>query len=189
MPQALIKLAYQHIIDINSGTPFEQEVFNATFAEFTFQQQSFSKGDKTLTSWSAIKEKFPKANPALPFKVSFAIAGLLQSLDKKIPGLEDTLHLKPVHFISHYFQLIESDVNDRSLHRVSIIYLTDTLTYFGSLGNTLLVAHGDIRHTSEDQPAQTFLLRMEDSLSIFSYVDLARQPAEISVPGPFALQA
>jgi hypothetical protein len=97
MAKALIKPAYQQIIDASADTPFGQQVFNATYAEFVLQQQSFSKGQDLFT-WSAIKAKFPKANPAPPFKVSFALAGLLQSLGKKIPGLEDTLHIAPVYF-------------------------------------------------------------------------------------------
>ena len=187
MPQALIKLAYQQVIDAGAETPFEQQVFNATFSEFVLQQQSFSKGQDLFT-WSAIKTKFPKANPTLPFKVSFAIAGLLQSLDKKIPGLEDTLHIRQVRFINHYFRLIESDVNDRSAHKVGIIYLTDTLTYFGNMGDTLLLAEGDCRQASEDQPVQTFLLKMDPQLSIFNYAGLPYQTGETLLPKPFALQ-
>jgi len=105
-----------------------------------------------------------------------------------LPGLEDTLHIRPVHFINHYFLLIESDVNDRSAHKVSIIYLTDTFTYFGNMGDTLLLAQGDTRQTAEDQPAQTFLLNMDPRLSVFNYVELPYQTEEILLPKPFALQ-
>jgi hypothetical protein len=184
MPTALIKLAWRQTIDASSPTPFEQQVFHATYHEFRLQQQSFSKG-LDLPTWSAIKERFPKSNPTLPFKVSFAIAGLLQTLDKKIPGLTDTLNLKPLPFVNHYFQLLESDIRDASAHKVSIIYLTDTLTFFGSFGDRLLLALGDARaHT---QPAQTFMLRMEERLSIISYQELRRPAVESTFPPSCAL--
>jgi len=197
MPPALIKFACQQIIDASSLTHFEQQVFHATYQEFRLQQQSFSKG-LDLFTWSAIKEKFPRSNPTLPFKVSFAIAGLVQTLDKKIPGLTDTLNIKPIHFVNHYFQLLESDIRDISAHKVSIIYLTDTLTCFGNFGDRLLLALGDTRTGSagpsdgmapakHGQPVQTFMLKMEERLSIISYEELHPSPSGTSFPRPCAL--
>jgi hypothetical protein len=185
MPRALIKLAYQHIIDADSSTPFEKEIFNATYGEFLIQQQSFSKG-QDLPTWSAIRAKFPKANPALPFKVSFAIAGLLRNLEGKIPVLENPLSLKPIPFINHYFQLLESDINDPSAHRVCIVYITDILTYYERFGDRLLLAWGQSAARSA-QPVQTFMLKMDHRLSIVSYEELPGQPLETSFPQPFAL--
>jgi hypothetical protein len=203
MPQALIQLAYKHIIDATSQTPFEQQVFNATFAEFAIQQQSFSKG-QDLFSWSSIREAFPKSNPTLPFKVSFAIAGILGSLNGQIPGLRDTLHIRTIPFIRHRFELLASDVKDPSVHKVSIIYLTDTLTLFNTIGDTLLVTLGDVCGVSAEGPSlkslpetgyisenpspankvdaqeemkkgpvPTFLLKMQPELSICSYFEPA----------------
>lgn len=206
MPTALIKLAYQQVIDASSSTPYEQQVFHATYQEFRIQQQSFSKG-LDLYTWSAIKEKFPKSNPTLPFKVGFSIAGLVQTLDKKIPGLTDTLNIKPIHFVNHHFQLLGSDSRDASAHKVCIIYITDILTCFGSFGDKLLLALGDIRTESvhsigradrtgssdgpaspkHAQPAPTFMLKLEDRLSIFSYEEVGPRASEISFPRPCAL--
>jgi len=184
MSTALIKLACQQVIDASSSTPFEQQVFHATYQEFRLQQQSFSKG-LDLFTWSAIKEKFPKSNPTLPFKVSFSIAGLVQTLDKKIPGLTDTLNIKPVPFANHYFHLLESDSRDPSAHKVSIIYLTGTLTCFGTFADRLLLAdRTDEDHPSDDlsvkngQPARTFMLKMEERLSIISYEELNQPVSE-----------
>ena len=170
MPQALIQLAYKHTIDAGSQTPFEQQVFNATFAEFAIQQQSFSKG-QDLFSWSSIRSKFPKSNPTLPFKVSFAIAGLLNTLNGEIPGLQDTLQLRAIPFIQHRFELIASDVKDPSVHKVSIIYLTDTLTLFNTMGDYLLLAMGNASSVWPRGPVPTFLLKMQPELSICSYFE------------------
>lgn len=181
MPQALIQLAYKHIIDAASRTPFEQQVFNATFAEFAIQQQSFSKG-QDLFSWSSIREAFPKSNPTLPFKVSFAIAGILGGLNGQIPGLRDTLHIRTIPFIRHRFELLASDVKDPSVHKVSIIYLTDTLTLFNTIGDTLLVALADTRKEMKKGPVPTFLLKMQPELSICSYFEPAAPWFESTLP-------
>ena len=165
---ALIQLAYKQTISAASQTPFEQQVFSATFAEFCLQQQSFSKGQE-LYSWPSIRSAFPKSNPALPFKVSFAIAGLIGSLNKQIPGLQDTLGIKTIPFVQHRFELIDSDVKDPSVHRVSIIYWSETLTLFAILGDTLLLALGDVQEAAAKGPVPTFLLRMSPECSVCSY--------------------
>lgn len=170
MPTALIKLAYQQIIDASSSTPFEQQVFHATYQEFRIQQQSFSKG-LDLFTWSAIRERFPKSNPTLPYKVSFAIAGLLQSLDKKIPGPEDSSGTRSLCFISHQFELIASDTKDRSAHKVALTYRTGEYTLLYTVGNFLLLAAGDVREEMKGKPVPTFLLRIEPGLSISTYYE------------------
>jgi hypothetical protein len=171
MPKALVKIAYKQIIDAGSQTAFEQQVFNDSYGEFLIQQQSFAKG-LPVFRWSDIKAKFPKSNPALPFKVSFAIAGSIDGLNKKIPGLQDTLNIKPISFVKHYFEIIESDVRDKSLHKIGIIYLTDTLTLFQTIGDYILLAPGDTTKETSDDPLQTFFLKMQENLSIFNYCEI-----------------
>lgn len=178
MSGALIQLAYKQTIDAGSQTPFEQHIFNATFAEFGIQQQSFSKG-QDLFSWSSIRSAFPKSNPTLPFKVSFAIAGILETLNKQIPGLQDTLGLKTIPFIQHRFELVESDVRDSSRHKINIIYLTDTFTIFEMIGDNFLVASGDVREEAERGPVPTFFLKMQPELSICSYFGSARNQSPV----------
>jgi len=176
MPKALIKIAYKTFIDAGSQTPFEQQVFNATYAEFAIQQQSFSKGQPVFT-WSELRQKFPKSDPALPFKVSFAIAGAINSLNRQIPGLQDTLGMKCIPFTDHRFELIASAINDRAAHKIGILYLTDTLTVLDIIGDCFLLALGDVRQEMEKSPVPSFFLKMQPGLSIFSYFELGRSPS------------
>jgi len=159
MPKAHIQLAYRQIIDAGASTAFEQQIFHATWSEFLLQQQSFSKG-QPLYTWEAIRESFPKSDPTLPFKVSFSIAGILHTLNGQIPGLQDTLGLCKIPFVQHRFELIASDTKDRSAHKVGLIYLTDTLTLYETLGDRLLLAI---------DPPSTFLLQLQPGLSICHY--------------------
>ena len=161
MPIAQIRLAYRHFIDAGSATPFEQAIFQTTWSEFLIQQQSFSKGQELFT-WESIRNTFPKSNPTLPFKVGFSIAGVLSSLNNKIPGLMDTLGLSPIPFLQHRFELIASDVKDRSAHKVSLLYLTDSINLYAIIGDQLLLGL---------EPPQTFLLNMQPGLSIISYIE------------------
>ena len=169
MPKATIRLAYRQIIDHQSVTPFEQKLFYATYSEFCVQQQSFSKG-RELYTWESIRHHFPKSDPALPFKVSFAIAGLIGSLQNKIPDLHDALGNNNISFVQHRFGLISSDCREPTQHVISITYITDEFTLFEIIGDQLLLSQ---------QPPQAFQLKMQPGLSVISYIPLeerSRQP-------------
>jgi hypothetical protein len=157
---AIIKLAYKQLIDAHSATPFEQKVFHATYSEFLVQQQSFSKG-KELHSWEAIRSTFPKSDPALPFKVSFSIAGVIGSLDHRIPGLEDALGDCSIPFSRYRFSLIAADAKDPSLHKISLTWFTEELTLLAIIGNQLLLSQ---------TPPHTTQLKMQPGLSVVHYM-------------------
>lgn len=161
---AIIKLAYKQLIDAHSATPFEQKVFHATYSEFLVQQQSFSKG-KELYSWEAIRSAFPKSDPTLPFKVSFSIAGVINSLDHRIPGLEDALGDCSIPFSRYRFSLIASDTKNPSLHQISLTWFTGEFSLLAIIGNQLLLSQ---------TPPQTIQLKMQPGLSVISYMSTPR---------------
>ena len=160
MQKATIRLAYRQIIDNRSPTPFEQKIWALTFAEFGIQQQSFSKGQPYYT-WASLRDNMPKSQQALPFKVSFAIAGMINTLQNKIPCLQDALGNENIPFIQHRFAIIDSDVRDPTAHVVSLTWITGDLTLYEIIGDQLLLSQ---------QPPQTFQLEMQPGLSIISYV-------------------
>jgi hypothetical protein len=159
MLKPIIKLAYRQFINANSKTPFEQKVFEATYAEFLIQRQSFSKG-KELYTWEAIRNAFPKSDPALPFKVSFSISGTIITLNHRIPGLLNALGDCTIPFSLYRFGLINSDAKDPAAHQISITYYTDAFTLLETIGDQLLLA--------QNLP-NTFQLKMQTGLSIVSY--------------------
>jgi hypothetical protein len=174
MPKAHIRLAFRQLIDSTVTALFEQQIFEATWFEFCIQQQSFSKGQDLFT-WTAIKETFPKSNPALPFKVSFSIAGLINALDNKIPGLRDTLGDQSIPFAQHHFELIASDAKDALQHQVSITYITPDLPLYEIIGDQLLLSL---------KPPQTFMLKLQPGLSIVSYQPVTTHSEPCSCPSP-----
>lgn len=150
MSKATIRLAYRHIIDHRSSTPFEQKLFAVTFAEFGIQQQSFSKGHPYYT-WASLRNNVPKSEKALPFKVGFAISGLITTLQNRIPGLTDALGNEDIPFAQHRFGIIASDVRDPSAHVVCLTWITGDLILHEIIGTQLLLSL---------LPPQTFQLDM-----------------------------
>ena len=165
MFKPLVKLAYRQFIDAHSPTAFEQKAFHATYSEFLIQRQSFSKG-KELYTWESIRNTFPKSDPALPFKVGFAISGTINTLNHRIPGLHDALGNYSIPFSLYRFGLIASDAKDPSTHHISITYYTDAFTLLETIGDQLLLAQ---------DPPHTLQLKMQPGLSIVSY-NLAGMP-------------
>jgi hypothetical protein len=148
MPKATVRLACRQIIDHHSPTPFEKNLFDVSFAEFCIQQQSFSKGQPYYT-WASIRDNIPKSQQLLPFKVSFALAGLINSLQNKIPGLTDALGNEDVPFAEHRFSLIASDARDPSAHSICLTWITCDLLLYEIIGDRLPLSQ---------HPPQTFQL-------------------------------
>jgi hypothetical protein len=159
MDKPIIRLAYRHHIDAAATTAFDQKIFNVTWSEFLIQRQSFTKG-LDLHTWADIRRTFPKSDPALPFKVGFAIAGVLNAQNHRIPGLADALGDYSIPFECYHFHLISSDTRDRSTHHISITYYTGDLTLLATLGDQLLLTQ---------TPPQTLQLKLQPGLSIVSY--------------------
>lgn len=113
-----------------------------------------------------IRTTFPKSREALPFKVSFALAGLIASLQNRIPGLLDTLGNEDIPFTQHRFAILASDVRDPSTHTISLTWITGDLTLYEVIGDQLLLSQ---------QPPQTFQMKMQPGLSIVSYVPWEQQ--------------
>jgi hypothetical protein len=159
MQYPIIRLAYRQYIDDAATTPFAQKIFNATWSEFLIQRQSFCKGLE-LHTWEDIRRTFPKSDPALPYKVGFAVAGTLNAQNNRIPGLADALGECSIPFECYHFHLVASDARDRSTHRFSITYYTGDLTLLEVLGDQLLLTQ---------TPPQTLMLKLQPGLSIVSY--------------------
>lgn len=171
---ARIRLACRQVIDATTPDAFSQAVFQKTYAEFRVQQQSFSKGLPMYT-WGEIQTTIPKANPALPFKVSFALGGIMQGLKGKIPGLKDALGDEPVRYAHYRFELLASDAREPSAHRVAIVYVTEELVLHQAIGENLVL-------TGENG---TFLLPLRQGVSVVAYVSNPDTPRiESGRPAP-----
>ena len=166
MTPARIRLAFRQVIDASTArTDFEKAVFTDSYHEFRVQIQSYN-ADNQFTTWQQVRAAVPQSDPTLPIRVGFAIGLYVGELNGQIPGLTDALG-QPVAFIEHQFALIDSDITDRTKHRVALTYLTDTLTWLGTVGNYLLLTADDGRNATD--AIDTFMVAMQPNLSIALY--------------------
>ena len=167
MNKALIKLAYRQIIDIHSTGDFEKKVFNDTWEEFNMQAQVYDQGG-TLKTFQQLVAHNPKAN-SLHYKVGFAIGLYVKELNTIIPEFRDSLDRITIPFETYRFEIIQSDITNKAEHKVAVLFITDTLTLLGNIGDYLLLSHGDQLHTIQQEGTDTFLLQLKPGLSIVRY--------------------
>lgn len=166
MEKALIKLSFRHIIDIQSQTAFEKEVFHESYNEFLMQVQAYNR-EQQFTTWEQVRAANPKSN-SLHYKVGFSIGLFVRGLQQQIPGLTDNLG-NPVLFAGHQFEIIASDITSKAAHKVAIVYTTDTLTLFGIADGYMLLATGDQLAKAQQQQVPTFMLKLQPQLAISGY--------------------
>lgn len=102
------------------------------------------------------------------YKVGFSVGLYIQQLNYIIPGLYDILAETPLRFNTCRFNIVESDISDKTKHKVALLYTTGFHTYFGEVANNLWLAENEQLNTGTE--ADTFLLRLAPGLSICSHL-------------------
>jgi hypothetical protein len=169
MPKAFIKIAYKQIIDAASQSIFEKDILHYSFEEYKMKQQAYNT-DGLITRFTALKAKDGRAN-SLHYKSGFAVAGIIDSLKNNIIVLQDGAEQNFV-FGSYRFEVIESDINNVSLHKVAIHYISSTLTLYEIIGDYLLLAKGDKSVENSTEPVETFLIKVQSGMTIVSYTEI-----------------
>jgi hypothetical protein len=157
-----IRLCYRKIIDVNSVKPWEKLVFNDTYTEFLMQAQLYNQGKK-YTSFSELINNVPGSDK-LHFLVSAAAINYIKQLGGKIPDVQNTLGLTFLLFNNFRFEIINSDIRDKSNHVVAINFYSDPLTWHSTIGNQLLLSSGK----EENGELLTDMLIMQPFVSIYA---------------------
>src|SRR5258705_11032228 len=105
MAKALIKLAYRQIIDASAKEIFEQKVFHDSYNEFLLKSQAYNPEKKFIT-FSEMVANDGRAN-SLHYKLSFAVLHHIETLNKRIPGLQDETGRINLRFTTPEFKLVE----------------------------------------------------------------------------------
>ena len=84
---------------------------------------------------------------------------------------------KNIEFNTWQFELVDSDIRNRSRHTIAINYYTDTITVIETLGEYMLLASGDRSDNLTDIP-ECFVLKIQDGLSITKFQQLS-QPLHV----------
>ena len=169
MNRALIKLAYKQVIDSSSAGDFEKNVFNASYNEFLLKSQAYNLEGK-LKTFSELKFNDGRAN-SLHYKLSFATGKFIDGLNNKMPYLKDN-EGNSILFDVPKFELIESHIANKAMHKIAINYCTGILTLLDIIGEYMILATGDV---SDSETVKSFTLKMQPELSVVFYRELINQ--------------
>lgn len=158
----LITLCYRKIIDAHSGRAWEKLVFEDTYAEFRLQAQNFDP-QRQYRSFGQLLQHAPGA-AQLHFLVSAAVRGYLQQLGGLVPDVVDNLGRQFLKFSTFQFEIINSDLLDKSRHQVAVNFFSEPLLWHDTVGAALLV--------SEPPPGAetvlTTMFQLQPYLTIYS---------------------
>lgn len=172
MKNALITVSYKQIIDAACKTSFEERVFNDSYAELLMQSQAYN-AEKKYRTFQELIANVPKA-ASLHYKVNFAIGLYIRELNNIIPGLYDSLGRLIIPFSDYSFEILESDLQNKSTHKIAITYTSSMLTWHADFADHLLLSIGDNRLTITTQPIDTFLIKMKHNFSISSFMETGK---------------
>jgi hypothetical protein len=164
MTKKIIRLCYRKIIDASSQTNWDKYVFESTYTEFQLQAQFYNQ-EKKYTSFSELLLNI-KGAEKLHFLVSAAVTGYLQQLGDKVPDITNNLGKHFLTFKNYQFEIINSDIKNKSNHQVAINFFSEPLIWHDSINNYLLVSPAD--KEKNDDETLTDLVVLQPFLSIYS---------------------
>jgi hypothetical protein len=163
MYKGMIRLCYRKVIDVHSVKPWDKLVFDDTYTEFLLQSQFYNQ-EKKYRSFSDLITHVPAAEK-LHFLVSAAVIGYLQQLQGKVPDLLNSLGRLFLPFNNYRFEIINSDIKDKTKHQVAINFITNHLVWHETINDQLLLS---IPGNMENGEQLTELFTLPLFVSIYS---------------------
>lgn len=164
-PQIII--SYTHTVSDENDSGFDRAVFEASYGKSLLKSQAYNAGNNFRT-FSEMKKVDGRAN-SLHYKCSFGVAGHVRALNGKIPFLRDQAG-ELIEFDTFRFELIQSDVKDKSAHRFALHFIGKPCILLEHFDEYLLLSY--VKQvpdkTRSEKALGTFLLKLGDNISIIS---------------------
>lgn len=135
--KAIITLCLTKVIDARSGLPWDKLVFDHTYREYYMQAQQFDQ-EKKFDTFSQIVANNPRAD-AMHYLVSTAAKGHIIALNNRFPDVMDSLGKRCIPFEKFRFEIVESSVSNRNLHKIAIFFFSSPLIWIDSISQHQLV--------------------------------------------------
>ncbi|RAK70586.1 hypothetical protein [Hymenobacter edaphi] len=161
-----ITLCYRKIIDAGATHAWDKLVWEDTYQEFRLQAQTVDPARQYRTFGQLLQHA--AGAERLHFLVSAAVRGYLQQLGGLVPDIVDNLGRRFLPFSQFQFELINSDLQDRSRHQVAVNFYSEALRWHDTIGTYLLVSVAAARPAAPGAGLPTHLLALQPFLSIHS---------------------
>ena len=160
-----IKLCYRKEIEAGAETHWERGVFDNTFKEFLIQAQQFDPSGEYNT-FSQMKEFVPRVDE-LTYLVSTAAMGYLKAMEGLIPDIVDAVGKLCIPFKNFQFEIIKSDLRDKTSHKVAINFYSEWLTWIDTIDEKVLLTAGDKQiDILKGEEVETHMVSLRDQFQI-----------------------
>jgi hypothetical protein len=154
-------------MDATAKGAWEKYVFDDTYTEFLMQSQLYNQ-DKKYQSFAELVSHVPGAEK-LHFLVSAAITGYLRQLNGLIPDIVNNNDKHFLSFTNYRFEIINSDINNKSAHKIAVSFYSPQLVWHETINDFLLVSDtGNQNNAAGDGMILTEMVRLQPFLSIYS---------------------
>ena len=165
MEKRIIRLLYRKIIDSVSRGVWEKHVYDDTYNEFLMQAQTYNQ-EKKYSGFGELVAHAPNAEK-LHFLVSAAATGHVRQLNGRVPDIFNATGRIFLPFKNYRFEIIQSDIKDKSKHQVAINFITEPLVWHATIQQQLLVSVAGNGYNSGEE-VLTELFPLQPFLSIYS---------------------
>ncbi|MDN3583042.1 hypothetical protein [Mucilaginibacter flavus] len=144
-----ITLCYRKIIDANATKLWDKLVFEASYMEFKMQAQNYTTGT-TFTNYADLLRHVNNAQ-AIVGMVTPAVSGYVQQLNNIVPDLLNNVGKRFLKFHRFQFEIINSDILDKTKHQVAINFYSEPLVWHDTVENFLLVSDQKPASNTDDE--------------------------------------
>ncbi|MDQ1094871.1 MULTISPECIES: hypothetical protein [Chryseobacterium] len=162
--KAKIKLAFRIVIDRNSTLAWDRYIFEDTYFEYKIQHQVFDDPENPVKNYWELLAKNPNSEK-IPFLLSTAVVNYVSQLNGEIKSLPDVLG-STFFPIEHFrLDLISSNVEDPSKHKLGLTFYTPELLLIDIIDNKYLLSRNLSGETFE-----TYMFGFHPQVAIAYYV-------------------
>lgn len=159
-----IRLAYRTVIDNSSTSVWDRYVFEDTYKEYLMQHQLFNSKENPKVSFRELLNENEKAHQ-LHFLVGMAAGGYVEQLRGSFHRVSDALGNNFFPFTNYQLDIINTDINDSSKHKIGITFYSPLLVLLETINNHYLVS----TETEKENGFQTLMFPMQPQLTICYY--------------------
>lgn len=170
--QGIVRLCYRKTIDHTTQDAWDRAVFNATHLEFYMQAQRVDPEGRFAT-FKELIENIPEAQH-LHYLVSSAAMGYIRLLKDVVPDIKNQLGDLCLSFHDFKFEIIQSHIEDKTMHTIAVSFYSDPVTWIETIGNHLLIAQDDCSERLRSRmEVETEMIAIVPKLSISHFCNTA----------------
>ena len=161
--KAKIKLAFRIVIDQSSTMVWDKYVFEDTFFEYKVQHQVFDDKENPVKNFWELLAKNPHAG-RIPFLLSASATNYISQLNGEIKSLPDVLGNTFFPIENFKLDLISSNIEDPSKHKIGITFYSPQLLLIDIIDNKYLLSKN-----VSGESFETFMFAFHPQVAISSY--------------------